>query len=58
MSHELGMKVTAEGVETSKQLQTLREASCDFAQGYLLTKPTSAESLMLACRSVTTGHDA
>jgi len=58
MSHELGMKVTAEGVETSNQLQTLREASCDFAQGYLLTKPTSAESLMLACRSVTTGHDA
>jgi diguanylate cyclase (GGDEF)-like protein/PAS domain S-box-containing protein len=50
MSHELGMKVTAEGVETNAQLHTLRDASCDYVQGYFLTKPTSAANLMNVCR--------
>lgn len=44
MSHELGMKVTAEGVETEEQLHILRDASCDYVQGFFLTKPMSAES--------------
>ncbi|WOD17047.1 sensor domain-containing protein [Paraburkholderia kirstenboschensis] len=52
MSHELGMKVTAEGVETEKQLHALRDASCDHVQGYFLTKPTNAEDLVDACRSL------
>jgi diguanylate cyclase (GGDEF)-like protein/PAS domain S-box-containing protein len=56
MSHELGMKVTAEGVETKKQLQTLRDANCDYVQGYFLTKPTNAESLVAACHSVVMRH--
>jgi diguanylate cyclase (GGDEF)-like protein/PAS domain S-box-containing protein len=57
MSHELGMKVTAEGVETEKQLQTLRDARCDYVQGYFLTKPTDAENLVEACRAVALRHD-
>lgn len=57
MSHELGMKVTAEGVETEQQLHTLRDASCDYVQGYFLTKPTEAGKLMDACRSVLMQHD-
>ena len=45
MSHELGIKVTAEGVETDQQLHALRNAGCDYVQGYFLTKPMKAETL-------------
>src|SRR6185437_9333915 len=30
LAHELGLKVTAEGVETEQQLTSLKELSCDF----------------------------
>lgn len=39
MAHKLGIKVVAEGVETSDQLRLLRDAGCDFAQGYLFSRP-------------------
>jgi diguanylate cyclase (GGDEF)-like protein/PAS domain S-box-containing protein len=43
MSHKLGMKVIAEGVETHEQRDLLRSAGCDFAQGYLYSKPVTVE---------------
>ncbi len=43
MSHKLGMKVVAEGVETADQRDLLVKAGCDFGQGYLFSKPVSAE---------------
>jgi len=42
MSHKLGMKVIAEGVETQEQLNLLAAAGCDYAQGYLFAPPVSA----------------
>jgi len=39
MAHKLGLKVIAEGVETEAQKQILNNADCDFAQGYLYSKP-------------------
>ncbi|MDE2196256.1 MAG: EAL domain-containing protein [Gammaproteobacteria bacterium] len=39
MSHNLGMQVVAEGVETAAQLDFLRLRSCDQMQGYLFSKP-------------------
>jgi len=39
LASSLGIRVTAEGVETSGQLAMLTEGSCDEAQGYLLGKP-------------------
>ena len=45
LGHALGMRVTAEGVETDEQLLELRSLGCDDAQGYLLSRPVPAERL-------------
>ena len=39
MGHDLGLKVTAEGVETPESLQLLKALACDYAQGYLVGRP-------------------
>ncbi len=43
---DLGLEVIAEGVERPDQLQCLRALGCDFAQGYLLGRPSTAEDLL------------
>ena len=43
LAHTFGMSVVAEGVETEAQLAYLRSLSCDYAQGYLLSKPLPPE---------------
>jgi EAL domain-containing protein (putative c-di-GMP-specific phosphodiesterase class I) len=45
MAHRLGLEVVAEGVETAEQLSFLRDRACDSYQGYLLSKPVSANEL-------------
>ena len=35
--------MTAEGIETKQQLEVLRETQCDSAQGFLLSKPVTAD---------------
>ncbi len=45
--HNLGLRSIAEGVETTKQLDRLRELGCDQAQGYLFAPPAPAEELLL-----------
>jgi diguanylate cyclase (GGDEF)-like protein len=47
LAHNLGMKVTAEGVETIEQLAQLRSLSCEYGQGYYFAKPLIAESAKL-----------
>ncbi|MBF0664948.1 MAG: GGDEF domain-containing protein [Brevundimonas sp.] len=45
LAHGLGMKVTAEGVETPIALALLRGMGCDMAQGYLIGRPVSLDTL-------------
>ncbi len=46
MGHALGLKVLAEGVETEEQARVLREQGCDEVQGFLYSRPVSAEKLL------------
>ncbi|MDT4289023.1 EAL domain-containing protein [Methylomonas sp. MO1] len=53
MAHKLGIKVIAEGIETSSQRDLLTAAGCDFGQGYLFAKPLPAqefEKLFADCK--------
>lgn len=41
MSHSLGLKVVAEGVENLQQLELLQSWDCDIIQGYYFSSPLS-----------------
>lgn len=43
MAHQLGLDVVAEGIECRQQHDLLRAAGCDYGQGYLYSKPVSAD---------------
>lgn len=45
MAHELGMKVVAEGVETAQHYRFLEQERCDIVQGYLISRPVTAEAM-------------
>jgi two-component system, chemotaxis family, CheB/CheR fusion protein len=47
MADTLGLSVVAEGIETSEQLEVLRELGCRHGQGYLFAMPLTAEELGL-----------
>jgi EAL domain-containing protein (putative c-di-GMP-specific phosphodiesterase class I) len=42
LAKSLGMRVTAEGIETQEQLVRLRMLSCDQGQGYFFSRPLPA----------------
>lgn len=46
MAQNLHKKCVAEGVETNAQLKLLRDAGCDYIQGYLLGKPMCADEIL------------
>ena len=46
LGHSLGMKVIAEGVEKEEQLSFLLEHRCDAMQGFLFSRPLSAEAFI------------
>jgi EAL domain-containing protein (putative c-di-GMP-specific phosphodiesterase class I) len=43
LSHALGLKVVAEGIEQEAQYQELRRLGCDFAQGFFFSRGQPAE---------------
>jgi EAL domain-containing protein (putative c-di-GMP-specific phosphodiesterase class I) len=46
LAHSLGRTVVAEGVEQANILDALVEMNCDFAQGFIIGRPMSLESLL------------
>lgn len=42
LSHDLRLKVVAEGIEHQEQVRILREIGCDYIQGYLFSRPVEA----------------
>ena len=45
LSHKLGIKVVAEGVEHEEQVELLKMKECDFIHGYFFAKPMPAIEL-------------
>ena len=45
LARDLGLKLTAEGVETEEQAALLAEFGCGTAQGYLYSRPLTAEAI-------------
>jgi diguanylate cyclase (GGDEF)-like protein len=55
LANGLGISATAEGVETTEQLETVRSEGCKEIQGYLFSKPLPAadiERLFLSDREI------
>jgi len=57
MSHHLGIKVTAEGVETTDHLKILARRNCDEAQGYYFSRAVSAAGFAAAVESIHRMYD-
>ena len=45
LARNIGVRVVAEGVETSDELALLKEMDCESAQGYLFSKPLSHDQI-------------
>lgn len=43
LAHALNLQVIAEGIETRGQFEMLRSLKCDYAQGYLMSRPIPYE---------------
>ncbi|MFW1676905.1 putative bifunctional diguanylate cyclase/phosphodiesterase [Pontibacter sp. JAM-7] len=54
MSHELGIKVLAEGVETTEQRGLLEQINCDYVQGFLFSRPVRSAELEEMLRQAVT----
>lgn len=44
LAHSLDMEVVAEGIETPEQMAILRDLGCNFAQGYLFSRPVDYQT--------------
>ncbi|PAX07852.1 hypothetical protein CKY28_09550 [Sphingomonas lenta] len=45
LGRSLGVRIVAEGVETERQLERLREWGCDQVQGYLIGRPATRDEV-------------
>jgi EAL domain-containing protein (putative c-di-GMP-specific phosphodiesterase class I) len=52
MSHNLGIKVIAEGVETEEHFRLLADQRCDEVQGFLLSRPVPASGFAETAQTI------
>tara|TARA_B110000977_G_scaffold142401_2_gene180649 strand:+ start:1963 stop:4074 length:2112 start_codon:yes stop_codon:yes gene_type:complete len=52
LTHALGLKVTAEGIETKPQRDAIIKLDCDFMQGYYFTKPVKEYDLLVLYKKI------
>ena len=45
LAHSLNLSITAEGIEDWIKYEKLKDAGCDFIQGYLFSKPITADEI-------------
>lgn len=50
LTKELNLRTLAEGVETSKQLELLKQLGCDEIQGYFVSKPLEVSEFIDFCK--------
>jgi diguanylate cyclase (GGDEF)-like protein len=55
MAQGLDIEVTAEGVETVRQLEFLKSCNCNLAQGFLISRPMQPEKIAAILRSEIAG---
>jgi len=46
LAHEIGLRTTAEGVETQQQYTQLKELGCDLGQGFLFAPPVAPQAII------------
>ncbi|MGZ8157483.1 MAG: EAL domain-containing protein [Methylobacter sp.] len=47
MAHSMNCRVIAEGIETTEQLEYLKQLGCDLGQGFLCSRPIPAADLLM-----------
>ena len=62
LAREIGLQVIAEGIETDRQLQHLRDLGCDIGQGFLFSAALNRDDLLVRLRGAkalprTAGND-
>jgi diguanylate cyclase (GGDEF)-like protein/PAS domain S-box-containing protein len=56
LAHKMKLKLIAEGIETARQVERLRELGCEFGQGYYFSQPLDSKTAQAFLREqVATG---
>lgn len=58
LAHKMEMKVIAEGIETVRQFDRLRELGCEFGQGYYFSQPMEPKAVAQFMRQQVSGAKA
>jgi diguanylate cyclase (GGDEF)-like protein/PAS domain S-box-containing protein len=56
LGHDLGLSITAEGIETEEQRGRVRALGCDRGQGYLFARPLTAEAALAMVTATVVGN--
>jgi EAL domain-containing protein (putative c-di-GMP-specific phosphodiesterase class I) len=56
MSHAMGIRVVAEGIETAEQRRTMAQLGCDAGQGYFFAHPQDYAGLREAITRAVAEH--